>query len=140
MKVDAYLEPDVVEEPKPEVVDKPDSESEGKDPFIRTHVDLPAEPTIKLSLSAMGILLSLRSSYVYHPLQIFLKVICSQEVGFLIVQSTIEVFSRDNLFRHATCALFEIPSTTAGGSWKPVPTPPPWLSHDASVLIFRPPP
>ena len=49
-----------------EVVDEPDSESEVKNSFIRTHVDFPAKPTVKLSLSAMRVSLSLRSPDIYN--------------------------------------------------------------------------
>jgi len=43
-KVDA--EPELVDEPKPEVVDEPNPKSKVK-VLIETHVDLPAEPTMK---------------------------------------------------------------------------------------------
>ena len=142
-RVDVNPKPDIVEEPepKPEVVDEPDPESKVKDPLIRTHVNLPAEPTMKLSSSAMRVPLSLRSPDVYDHLQIFLKATGSQEVEFPMVQSTIgPVFNIDDLFRHVACVLFEIPSTAASGSQKPVSPPPPWFSHDASVLITWLPP
>jgi len=44
-----------------------------KDPLIETHVDLLAEPTMKLFSSAMGVPLSLRSPDIYDHLQIFLE-------------------------------------------------------------------
>jgi len=95
---------------------------------------------MKLSSSAMRILLSLRSPDVYDLLQIFLEATGSQEVGFLMVQSIIgPVFSWDDLPRHVACVLFEVPSTATGWSRKSVSPPPPWYNHDASVLIFRPP-
>ena len=60
-KVDAYLEPGIEEsEPELEVVDEPAPELEVKDSFIGIHVDLLAEPTMKLSSSAMRVALSLR--------------------------------------------------------------------------------
>jgi len=137
--------PDVIDksesEPEPEVVDEPDSESEVEEPLIGTNVDLLAEPTMKLSSSAMVVLLSLRSPDVYDPLQVFLEATWLREVGFLMVQSTIgPVFNMNDLPWHATCVLFEVPLITAGWSRKLVPSPPSWFSHDASVLIFRPPP
>ena len=88
-----------------------------KEPLIETFVDFLAEPTMKLSSLAMRVLLSLRSLDVYDLLQIFLEVTCSQEIRFLMVQSTIDpVFSKDDLPQHTTCVLFEIPSIAAGGS------------------------
>jgi len=53
-KVDAELKSELVDEPElePEVVDEPDPESEVKD-LIKTHVILPAEPTMK-RLSSVG--------------------------------------------------------------------------------------
>jgi len=53
----------------------------------------------------------------YDPLQILLEVTGLQVFGFLIMQNTIDpVFIRNDLPRHAACALFEIPLTTAGWS------------------------
>jgi len=81
-------------EPEPEV-DEPDLESKVKDPFIGTHVDLPAQPTMKLSSSVMRGLLSRRSPDVYDHLQIFLEATSSQGIGFPMMQSTIDpVFSK----------------------------------------------
>jgi len=96
VKVDTDSESDVVDKPElePEVVDEPDSESEVEDPLIETHVDLPAEPIMKLSLSIMRVLLSLRSPVIYDPLQIFL-----QEIGDLVCGL---VFSEVSLPRYAT--------------------------------------
>ena len=70
---------------------------------------------MKLSSSAMRVLLSLRAPDVYDFLQIFLEVTGSQEVEFLMVQNTIDpVFSRDDLPRHVACVLFKVPLITAG--------------------------
>jgi len=110
-----------------------------KELLIETLVDLPAEYTIELmpSLAVMRASLSLRSSDIYDLLRLFLQ----QKIGLLIVQSTIgPVFSRDNLSRHVTCVLFEVPLTTTGWSRKSVPPLLLWFSHDTSVLIPRPPP
>ena len=56
--------------------------------------------------------LPLRLPNVYDPLQILLEATGLQEFGFFMVQSTIDpVFIRNDLPRHAACALFEVPST-----------------------------
>ena len=117
-------------------------EPEKEELLVEISADLPAELAMKLvsSMSAVRVLLPLRLPDVYDPLQILLEAIGSQEVGFLMVQSTIDpVFIRNDLPRHAICALFEVPSTTASWLWKPIPHPPPWFSHNASMLIPRPP-
>ena len=118
MKVDA--------DPEPKVVDEPNPESDVKDPLIETHVDLPAEPSMKLSSPAMSVLLSLRSPGVYDPLHIFLESTGSQEVELLMVQNTIgPIFKGENLPRHVSGVLFKILSIVAGWSRKLVPPPPP---------------
>jgi len=131
-------EPEIAAEPesKPTFVDEPGPDPEIEELLVETSADLPAELVIELvsSTLAVRVSVSLRLPDAYDPLQIFLKAIGSQEVEFLMVHSL--VFSTDDLFRHAACVLFEIPSTAAGGSWKLVPPPPSWFSHDASVLIF----
>ena len=76
--------------------------------------------------------LSLRLRDVYDPLQSFL-----QEIGTLVCGLD---FSRVELTCYVACILLELPSTAVGLSRKPVPPSPPWFSHDASVLIPRPPP
>ena len=53
VKFDADPQSDVVDKSEPEIVDEPDPESEVKDPLIGTHVDLPTEPIMKLSSSAI---------------------------------------------------------------------------------------
>jgi len=139
-EVDVEPEPELLNEPEPEIVDEPDPESE-VDHLIETHVNFLAEPTMKWlsSLSATRVPLSIRLPDVYDPLQIFLEATGSQEVEFLMVQSTISpVFSKNDLPRHVASVLFEVPSTAVGWSRKPVPPPPTWFSHDASMLILRP--
>jgi len=134
-KPPVLVEPDVLEESKPEVKEP---EPKVEEPLIETHVDLPAESIIELLSFWLAIMfyLSLRLPDVYDPFQIFLQKTCSQEIGALICWL---VFSSAELPYYVACILFELPSTTTSLSRKPAPTPPLWFSHDASVLIFRPP-
>ena len=82
----------------------------------------------------------LRSPDVSDFLQIVLEATGSQEGGFLIVHSTISpVLGRDDSLRHAACVFFEVSLTATSWSQKSVSPSPPWFSHDASVLIPRPP-
>ena len=78
-------EPEAVDEPDPEVIDEPESEPEVEETLIETFVNLPAEPTMKMSFSpTMIFFLSLRSPDVDDPFQIFLQKTSSQEIGALI--------------------------------------------------------
>jgi len=43
------------------------------------------------------------------------------------------VLSGDESFLPAACALFELPSTAADLSWKPVSHPPPWFRSDENA-------
>ena len=95
---------EVVEDPKPEPeVDKPElgpeivaelvslQEEISSRPmkvvelYVKTLVDLPTKPTMKLvpSLAAMRASLLLRSPDLYDPLQIFLQETSSQEISAL---------------------------------------------------------
>jgi len=125
-KIDINSEPpvlvktEVAAESEPElgqtVVNKPEPEKE--EPIVETSADLPVELAMKLvpSSPAMRVPLSLRSLDINDRLQIFIKVIDSQEVGFLMVQSTVgPVFIRDDLPRHAAYVLFEVPSNRVVG-------------------------
>jgi len=96
------VELDVFEKPRPEVIAElepvPELELEVKEPevkvedpepeveelFIGTLVDLPMESTMELLLSSpiMRILVLLRLSDLYNPLQIFLQDTESQESGY----------------------------------------------------------
>jgi len=140
-------EPEITAEPEsePAVVDepKPEPESEIEEFLVGILADLSAELAMKLVsfTPAVRVPVSLRFPDAYNPLQILLEATGSQEYEFLVVQNTIgPVFSREDLPRHVACVLFEVPSTVAGWSRKPVSPPPPWLSRDVSVLIFRPSP
>jgi len=87
---------------------------------------------------AVRVPVSLRSPDACDPLQILLKVIGSHEFEFLVVQNTISpVFSGEDLPRHIACILLEVPLTAAGWSRKSISPPPPWFSHDVSILISR---
>ena len=66
------VEPDIVDESDSEVADETELEPEVKD-LIATHVDLPIEPTMNFSSSAITVPLSLKSPDVYDHLQIFLE-------------------------------------------------------------------
>ena len=117
-KVNTELEPEVVAEPEsePTVVDEPEPELELEEFLVETSVDPPAKLSIELvsSTPAMRVFLPLRLLDVYDLLQILLEATGSQEFGFLMVHSTIDPdFIRNDLSRHAACALFEVPSTTA---------------------------
>jgi len=147
-EVAAEPEPTVVDEPEPEpevaavsesepaVVNEP--EPEIKKLTVETSTNLPAKLAMELASStpAVRVPVSLRSSDAYDLLQILLEATSSQKFGFLVVQSTIApVFIRKDLPRHVACVLFEAPSTAAGWSRKSVSPPPPWFSHDTSMLI-----
>ena len=129
------VEPDVLDELESEVVtelvtlqEKTSQSTEVEEPLIEIFVDLPAEPTMDLlpSSSATRVTLSLRSRDTYDPLDIFLQQAGSQEIKFLIVQSTIvSVFSGDDLHRHAACIFLELPLTADSLSRSPVPPIPP---------------
>ena len=104
---------------EPTVFDEPESEPEIEEPLVEISADLPAELAMELVSFTpfVRVLLLLTLSDVYDPLQILLKAIGSQEFEFLMVQITINpIFIRNDLLRHAACALFEVPSTTAGWS------------------------
>ena len=129
-----YNEPNV-KEPAPEPKDVEDSESEQevKEPepevkeaevvklSVETLVDLPTELTMGLlSLSTPIIFfLSLRSSDVYDPLQIFLHEARSHEIKLDIVQSAVcSVFIMDESHLSATCDRFDPPPFTFDVSTK----------------------
>jgi len=80
---------------------------------------------------AMRFLLSLRLP-VYGPFQIFPHEISSQEIGVLVCEL---VFSWIELPCYVALILFELLSIAVNLTRKPVLSPPPWFSHDASVLI-----
>ena len=90
---------------------------EVKDSLIEIVVYLPAESTMELlsSSSAMRVLLSLRSTDTYDPLQIFLQQTGSQEIKPLMVQGIIDsVFIGDDLSWHAARIFLELPLIAVG--------------------------
>ena len=87
-----------------------------------------------LSLIAMMVSLSLRPIDMYNPLQIFLNEAGSQDFGILVCDS---IFSGADLSCFTAFILLKVPLTAVELSRKPVPPSPPWLRHDASVLIPR---
>jgi len=107
-----------------------------KESLIETHVDLLAEPIMELLSSSltMRVTLSLRPPDVYDPLQIFLHMAGSQEFGILVRGS---VYNGADFSYFSAFILLELPSTASDLSRKPVPPPPPWPRHDASVLLSR---
>jgi len=118
-------------------------ETEVEELPIETLVDLPTELTMGLlSLSPPMIFsLSLRSPDVYDLLQIFLQEAGSQEIKLVMVQSAVSlVFIMDDSHMSATCDRFDLLPFTFDLSRKLVPPPPPWVSHDASMLLPRPSP
>ena len=84
----------------------------------------------------MRVPLSLRPPDMYDSLRIFLNEVSSQEFGVLICGS---VFSEADLSCFAAFILLELPLTAADLSYKPVLPPPPWLRHNASLSLPRPP-
>ena len=110
------VEPDILDEPKPEVVADlvplqkifPSWPIEVKEPLVEIFVNLPAEFIMDLlpSSPAIRVPLSLRLPDTYDPLQIFLQQTGSHEIKLLMVQSTIDsVFSGDDLPRHVAYIL-----------------------------------
>jgi len=91
---------------------------------------LPSSPAIRITLS-------LRQPDVYNPLQIFLNEAGSYEFDVLACGS---VFSRADFSYTVAFIPLELPPTGINLPRKPVPLLPPWLRHDASMLILRPPP
>jgi len=93
-----------------------------------------------LSLSPPMIFhLSLRSPNVYDPLQIFLQEAGSQEIKLVMVQSALSsIFIMDDSHLSTTCVRFSIyhpsHSISHGNKFHL------HLSHDASVVLSRPPP
>ena len=83
----------VVKNPKPELkVEESElkvEELEVKEPLIETLVDLSVEPTMELVPSLTVI--SLRSSDVYDPLQIFRQETGSQKIGVLVYEFSVEL-------------------------------------------------
>ena len=102
-----------------------------KESLIETHVNLAVEPVMELSpsSSAMRVPLFLRPPDVYDPLQIFLNEAGSQEFGVVVC---FLVFNGVDL-SFAVFILPELPPTDL--SRKSVSPSPPWLRHDASVLL-----
>jgi len=76
--------------------------------------------------------ITLRSPDVYDPLQIFLQETGSPEIGALVCEL---IFSGAELLSYVARILFELPSTSADLSRKPIPPTPSWFSQDASVTI-----
>jgi len=146
------VEPNVLDETKSEVAaelvrlqEKTPRPAEVEKPLEEISADLPIELTITIELlpspPAMRVPLSLSLSDIYDPLQIFLRQTGSQQIKFLMVQSTIgPISSGDNLPRHATCILLELPLIVVGLSRKPVPPPPSWFRYDKLMSVARPPP
>ena len=120
-----YSEPNVEKsEPKDVEDSKPESEveeAEVKELPIEIFVDFSTEPTMRLlSLSPpMIVLLSLRLSDIYDPLQIFLQEAGSHEIKLVMVQSAVSsIFIMDNSHMFATCDIFDLSSFTFDLSWK----------------------
>jgi len=81
-----------------------------------------------LSSPVMRVLLFLRLSDVYDPLQIFVHETGTHEITMLMVLRTIDpVFRGDDLSRHDAYILLKLPLIMAGWSRKSVSPPPPWL-------------
>jgi len=119
-----------------------ESDTEVEELLIGTLVNLLAESTMELLLSSpvMRIPVSLRSSDLYDPLQIFLQNTESQEIRLFRMRSTVDsVLTREDALSSNNCALIELSSYKEDLSRKPVPPPPPWCSHNASERILRPP-
>jgi len=91
-----------------------------EEPLIENLVDLLTEPTREV-VSSLKVI-SLRSPDVYDPLQIFLQETILHEIGTLGCGL---VFSGTELRRYVARIWFELPSTSAGLSRKPVPPSPP---------------
>jgi len=139
VELEPELEPNNADKPEPAVVDEPELELEIGEHVVETSADLSAKLVMELVplMLAVRVTVTLRSPDLYDLLQIFLQEIGSHEIMLFMVRSTLEsVLIQENVSLFATCTLLELTFFISDLSRKSVSLSPPWLMHDASVLIF----